>query len=175
MFVALCPAPTIAPAHQRRFTPIRALSTTTPRGYKGDMQNLFASGLGLAFSSPTALDAGTTVSDLLSGQLLALMGTGSPELDYEIEVVSDASAVPAVVASVAFPLNIRGGLLVITDGYHPFQWRDEQASARISTPDGYYLVEVANIRCGVPQRMRLAVSLKPAAAFVPSDGRPDLF
>ena len=116
---------------------------------------LYAAGLGLMFSSPRALgalDKGADYSEggnrrvridqLIRDQQLVLVATGSPQLDYVINVHEEASSQDlgqSTRAFVRFGLEVCGGALVVRDGYDLMDWNpDEESAVVIPTEDGYY-------------------------------------
>jgi len=77
-------------------------------------------------------------------QRVALLGTGSPQLDYVVHVTTgspDGAIESRAASRVCFGLRIEGGELCIRDGYDPMEWHAEGESVRrMPIPDGYYAV-----------------------------------
>lgn len=149
---------------------------------------LHASGLGLMVYSPSATDEIAEGSDtmpvggallppldrLVREQRVVFLATGSPQLDYALEVHVSAGAPPEdALASVAFPVEVSGGVLAFRDGYDPMDWtRDPPHLVRFTVPDGYYRVDAYWLPA--PDLMRIRFVLSPSAVRLESDGWPEL-
>jgi hypothetical protein len=115
---------------------------------------------------------------LVARQEVALLGTGSPELDYELSVrlsPPPAATVKQAAAKVAFGLRIAGGKLLVRDGYDPMEWhRTGESVRRCAVPDGYYRVTALWIADDERDPMVVQLYLQTASRKVPGDGWPYL-
>lgn len=120
---------------------------------------LFSAGLGLLFSSPEPLrelikggnytgyeDDDTNISGLFRNQEMFLLATGSPELDYEINVYDGGISQEIednFRASIQVCIDIRGGAMVIRDGYDLMDWNPtDKSTVQIAIDDGYYQLHI---------------------------------
>lgn len=121
-----------------------------------NVYNLYAVGLGLLFSSIGELKNlgvnGSPVeendyTELLDNHCAFTLGTGSPELDYEIHVHDspwESEIEDALYASVKAFLRVKGGALVVRDGYDLDEWLEAPDEiATIPMDDGSYHLTIA--------------------------------
>jgi hypothetical protein len=147
--------------------------------------DLFASGLGLALFSPEVvknLDFGDEVKGFLEEQKMVLIATGSPQLDYTIQVIIDkppASVMEStVLVSAKFGIHITDNQLIIADGYaveHDFS--NDYEIQELTIPDGYYLATAVYdpSRAGPHSRMHIDIYFDRVNEKVDNPSMVDLF
>lgn len=152
---------------------------------------LYAAGLGLMLYSPKATRALEDGRDympvgqleeplrtLVAEQDVVLLGTGSPQLDYELHV--HQAPPPALLqkraaAKVVFGMRIAGGQLLVRDGYDPMEWhRAGESLRRTAMPDGYYRVTALWLRDETRAAMIVHLYFQATTRRVPGDGWPYL-
>lgn len=119
--------------------------------------NIFASGLGLLFSSRGAVGSlavdGAAVDEskyetLVTSNRIFAVDTGSPELDYEIHLHERpwSTDVKETFENILVaPLVVEGGAVVIRDGYDLEEWMEHPEELVVfDIEDGRYRVHVAS-------------------------------
>lgn len=130
---------------------------------------------------------GETLSEplgsLVKKQRVALLGTGSPQLYYSVQLWSgalDGAATSTAASTVIFGLQIEGGFLCVADGYAPMDWgSDDYATCSISLTDGYYKLTalwLPDVAADAANNidMRIHLHAERAEQSVPGDGWPYL-
>jgi hypothetical protein len=151
--------------------------------------NIHAVGLGLMLFSPRALAAMPVKSDfmralepggahyatLVATGRVVLLGTGSPQVDYRLNVRSEGAPVPKALARISFAMEIADALAV-RDGYAPMSWQpDDPEELRFPLPTGRYAVEAAWVRGdGGPFDMAIDLLFRADPQAPPGDGWPYL-
>jgi hypothetical protein len=152
---------------------------------------LFAAGLGLMLYSPHATRALRAGHDYMPGgeledplrtlvarQDVVLLGTGSPQLDYEVYVhltPPPRSARQRAAAVVVFGLRIAGDELLVRDGYDPMEWRcSGESLRRTPVPDGYYRVTALWVPDQTREAMIVRLHLQATKRRVRGNGWPYL-
>jgi hypothetical protein len=138
---------------------------------------LYAAGLGLLVSSPHVLAqfaAGKDyfsgedpwMADLFASQKIALIRTGSPQIDYRFFSASPGP-MAAYLSYVEFGLEVEDGGLVFRDGYDLYEWDPSSAEVRLPSPTGYCRVGVGWTRGPSHASMQLHVSSVRTEVVIP--------
>jgi hypothetical protein len=148
---------------------------------------LHAAGLGLMLYSPARVVGLEVGADYMpAGEMLwppldalvgahdvVFLGTGSPQLDYQLRVFTGAAPLADADTRVDFGLRIGGGALCARDGYDAMDWSPAGESLRTAAvADGAYAVTaVWRPGGGV---MRIDLYLQLADGELVGDGWPYL-
>jgi len=152
---------------------------------------LYAAGLGLMLYSPKATRAlkegrdympvgelAEPLQTLVAQQDVVLLGTGSPQLYYEIHVHLEplpTSMRERAASTVTFGMRIAGGQLLVRDGYDPMEWhRSGESLCRAAVSDGYYRVTALWLRDETRDPMIVHLFFRATTRRVPGDGWPYL-
>jgi hypothetical protein len=77
-------------------------------------------------------------------QLVVLLGTGSPQLNYAVSAHVGAPTIArkrAALAQTKFGLHVKGGEVCVRDGYDPMRWNPRTPRKQtFAMRDGYYAV-----------------------------------
>ncbi len=148
--------------------------------------SLYAAGLGLMFSSPKPLsglkegvnysedeDSRASVDELVRDQRLFLLATGSPQLDYVINVHDHGSGYDLewkMRAFVSVGLDVYGGSIVVRDGYDLMDWNpvDEEAVV-VPAEDGYYELLIGWVPSTRHAEMVLHIVARKAKDRIPGE------
>jgi hypothetical protein len=150
---------------------------------------IHAVGLGLMLFSPQALAAMPARSDfmralepggahyaaLVATGRVVLLGTGSPQVDYQLRVHDDGAPVPKALARISFAMEIADALAV-RDGYAAMSWQpDDPEELRFPLPTARYVVEAALVRSDETMfHMAIDLLFRADPQAPPGDGWPYL-
>lgn len=124
--------------------------------------------------------AGRLYDELVASHRIALLGTGSPQVYYELSVAHGPASPEEVGAarhSVQFGLRVEGGALHIRDGYALMEWLgDDPDEVVVPLTDGYYAVRAlaSVLRDEARDDVSLRFFLEPSQTLIPGDGWPYL-
>lgn len=138
---------------------------------------LYAAGLGLLVSSRQVLAQFAPGKDYFSGedpwmaelfasQKIALIQTGSPQIDYRFFSASPGP-MAAYLSYVEFGLVVEDGGLVFRDGYDLYQWDPSSAEVCLPSPTGYCRIGVGWSRGVSHSSMQLHVSSVRTEVVIP--------
>lgn len=138
---------------------------------------LYAAGLGLLVSSPHVLaqlapgkdyfsGEASRMDELFASQKIALIHTGSPQIDYRFFSASPGP-MAAYLSYVEFGLVVEDGGLLFRDGYDLYEWDPSSDEVRLPSPTGYCRIGVGWTRGPSHASMQLHVSSVRTEVVIP--------